>query len=72
MTQNLKMGKAGSGTKIHVVDVFIRPVDGLVINSIYCGAQQFNGTGNGHLNRLQDLDTSKVTCKRCLKRHGAV
>lgn len=67
---NLKMGKAGNGSKIHVVDVFTRPSDGLIINSIYCGAQQFNGSGNGSLNRMAELDLAKVSCKRCLKRHS--
>jgi hypothetical protein len=63
-----KMGKSGSGTKMHVVDVFTRQDDGTVINTILCGAQQFNGSGNGHLNALRDMDLTKITCKRCLKR----
>lgn len=64
----LKMGKAGNGDKIHIVSIFIRPSDSLEIAIILCGAQQFNGSGNGSLNRMADLDQTKVTCKRCLKR----
>ena len=64
---NLKIGKAGSGSKVHIVSVFIRPIDGAVIQSIFCGAQQFNGSGNGSLSRVNDFDQTKVTCKRCLK-----
>lgn len=67
-----KIGKAGSGKAIHIVDVTVRQEDGAVIFGIYCGAQRFNGTGNGHLNRLRDFDATKVTCKKCLKRLGAV
>lgn len=65
-----KIGKAGSGKMVHIVDVTVRQDDGAVLYGIYCGAQQFNGTGNGHLNRLSDFDSSKVTCKKCLKRMG--
>ncbi len=61
-----KIGRAGSGEKVHVVSVSVRHSDGAVIESIYCGAQQFNGSGNGHLSRTAPFDQSKVTCKRCL------
>ena len=62
-----QIGRAGSGSKVHVVDVFVRPSDGLEIKSIFCGAQQFNGSGHGHLTRSYPFDESKVTCKKCLK-----
>lgn len=67
MNSTRKIGKAGSGNKIHVVSVFTRPSDGLVIESIYCGAQHFNGSGKGTLSRTAEFDVTKVTCKRCLK-----
>jgi hypothetical protein len=67
-TNESKIGKAGSGSKVHIVSVFVRPSDGLVIESIFCGAQQFNGSGNGKLNRTSEFDIQKVTCKRCLKK----
>lgn len=62
-----KNGKAGSGTKIHVVSVFTRPSDGLVIESILCGSQQFNGTGKGSLNRTSTYNPDTVNCKKCIK-----
>lgn len=65
--KSLKIGRAGSGSKVHVVDVFVRPSDGLVIESIFCGAQQFNGSGHGHLTRTSEFDVTKITCKKCLK-----
>lgn len=68
MSEINKIGKAGNGDKIHIVSVFTRPSDGLVISSIFCGAQQFNGSGNGQLNGMSDFDQTKVTCKKCLKR----
>lgn len=68
--ETLKIGKAGNGTKTHVVSVFTRPDDGTTVSIIVCGAEQFNGSGNGSLNRLQDLDLTKVSCKRCLKKHS--
>lgn len=67
MNQSDRIGKAGSGDKIHVVSMFQR-AEGDVIESIYCGAQQFNGTGNGQLRRSYPFDATKITCKRCLKR----
>lgn len=65
---NLKLGKAGRGEAIHVVNIFERPSDGLIIEGIYCGAMTSNGSGYGRPNRLRDFDESKVTCKKCLKR----
>jgi len=64
----MKIGRAGNGNKIHVVSEFIRPADGMLILGIYCGAQQFNGSGNGQLRRVSEYDRSKVTCKNCIKR----
>lgn len=63
----MKIGKAGRGTQIHIVEEFIRD-DKSVITYISCGAQQFNGSGNGRLSRVYNFDLSKVTCKRCLKK----
>lgn len=62
-----KIGKAGNGSKVHVVSVFTRLSDGSVFESIFCGAQQFNGTGNGSLRGSREFDLTKVTCARCLK-----
>lgn len=64
---NKKIGRAGSGDKIHIVSVIVRPSDGETFESIFCGAQQFNGSGHGHLSRSAEFDANKVTCKKCLK-----
>jgi hypothetical protein len=66
---NYKMARAGSGGKTHLVHTGTN-VSGIDFAIILCGSQQFNGSGNGQLNRLQDLDLTKITCKRCLKRHS--
>jgi len=64
-----KIGKAGNGEKVHIVDVYTNPHDTSVIMGIYCGSQQFNGTGNGTLRRVSEFVAEKVTCKKCLKKH---
>lgn len=64
-----KIGRAGRGEKVHIVDCTTRQDDGSLIMGIYCGSQQFNGTGNGALHRVSDFVFEKVTCKKCLKKH---
>ncbi len=63
----MKIGKAGNGNKIHAVSEFTRMSDNAYITTIICGAQQFNGSGNGQLNKLQNYDATKISCKKCLK-----
>ena len=64
----MKIGHAGRGRKVHVVNVF-HHAEGHTVLGIYCGSQQFNGSGNGGLrmDSLREFDLSKVTCKKCLK-----
>ena len=68
MKQELKIGRAGNGSKIHVVSVLYRD-DGLVIPGIYCGAQPMNGSGFGSVRKISEFDMSKVTCLKCLNHH---
>lgn len=62
------IGKAGNGRTVHVVSVLQR--DGQFIYSIYCGSEQFNGSGNGKARKISKGHTGLVTCKKCLKQLG--
>ena len=62
-----KMGKAGNGTKVHAIYTGINVSD-IAYAGAECGADFSNGSNVGQLNNLRDLDVTKVTCKKCIKR----
>lgn len=61
------LGRIGHGTATHIVEKSERS-DGLISVFTICGADHKTNNGTAGARIIRDLDLTKVSCKKCLKR----
>jgi len=62
------LGRIGSGASVHIVTHSERN-DGMKFVFSICGADHRTNNGTAGSRMVGPLDLTKVTCKKCLKRH---